>query len=86
MVARGQFPPPLPVTMSYYSKSESENSSLKRIIFVSVKLQSRAPEELATEMFFRSEGILGQKGKQWVEGSPPLLPGTAGRTMATSLA
>lgn len=84
MVARGQFPPPLPVTMSYYSKSEAENSSLKRIIFVSVKLQSRAPEELATEMFFRSGGVLGQKGKQWVEGSPPLLPGStaAGRTMA----
>lgn len=68
MVARGQFPPPLPVTMSYYSKSEAENSSLKRIIFVSVKLQSRAPEELATEMFFRSGGVLGEKGKQCVEG------------------
>lgn len=85
MVARGQFPPPLPVTMSYYSKSEAENSSLKRIIFVSVKLQSRAPEELATEMFFRSGGVLGEKGKQCVEGSPPLLPGV-GRTMATGLA
>lgn len=62
MVARGLFPPPLPVTMSYYSKSEAENSSLKRNIFVSVKLQSRAPEELATEMFFRprSSGTEGE--------------------------
>lgn len=68
MVAHVQLPPPPPVTMSYYSKSKEENSSLKRIIFVSVKLQSRALEEPATEMFFRSAGVLGQKGKQWARG------------------
>lgn len=76
------FYPPLPVTLSYYSKSRAENSSLGRIIFVSVKLQSRTR---LRNCFSGQEEFWDRRGNSGWRGHPPLLPG-AGRIMATGLA
>lgn len=65
MVAHGQPPPPLPVALSYYSKSWAENSSLKGIIFVSVKLQSRTRLQSCfsgQELFGDRRGSRGWRG------------------------
>ena len=80
-------PPRLPVTLSYYSPSWAENSSLKRIIFVSVKLQSWTTEKPGCRSVFQDRGSTGRsdesgsKGEAVGGGVPSLPPGAA---MATS--
>lgn len=76
-------PPRLPVTLSYYSPSWAENSSLKRIIFVSVKRQSWITEKPGCRSVFQDRrsagksGASGSKGEAVGGGVPPLPPGAA---------
>lgn len=80
-------PPRLPVTLSYYSPSWAENSSLKRIIFVSVKRQSWITEKPGCRSVFQDRRSTGKSGESGSKGEavggrvPPLPPGAA---MATS--